>query len=171
VSRWEFLSITFNDRSTKVYVLVWMEMGFEDVALLTAGNLTHMEREKRGDTSGRSRKKKRAITRLPGSFIMHAMNSSWPTGREREYKSRRLGDQHQWAFLGFACPRGNSGRPGQFSIPRQPNGPKTFQATGWFVTKVYNQPLRTAGSRMRCGVLWNTGCGRGLRFSDGRADF
>jgi hypothetical protein len=35
-----------------------MEMGFEDVALLTAGNLTHMEREKRGDTSGRSRKKK-----------------------------------------------------------------------------------------------------------------
>ena len=45
VSRWESSLITFNDRSTKVYVFR-MQTRFEGVALPTAGNLTKGERKK-----------------------------------------------------------------------------------------------------------------------------
>lgn len=92
--------ITFNDCSTKLYVFR-MQMGFEGVALLTAGNLTRMEGRK-------TERFEWTITKilsrgLSGSFIMHATNSSWLMGEG----STKTGD---WAinirgrFMGLHVP-------------------------------------------------------------------
>ena len=85
--------ITFNDCSTKVYVFRMCRWGLKALRLLAGDNLTHTEREKNsGHTSERShQKKKRSITTHSGSFIMHATNSSRPTGEG----STKAGD---WAI-------------------------------------------------------------------------
>lgn len=75
--------ITFNNCSTKVYVFRMCRWGLKALRLLTGDNLTHMEREKNSGirvNDHTKKKKKRSITTRSGSFIMHATNSSRPTG-------------------------------------------------------------------------------------------
>jgi len=108
--------ITFNDCSTKVYVFRMCRWGLKALRLLTGDNLTHMEREKNSgirvnDHTEKKKKKKKKIHHNAFRFFHYARHEFKPSNGGREHKSRRLGDQHQRAFHGFACPRGISGPP------------------------------------------------------------